>query len=118
MKPLQRYCLTLDLNEDPAKIKEYIHWHRSENIWPEIPAGIKAAGIRYMEIYLLGTRLFMIIEAGPEFDFERDMERLSALPRQTEWEEFVAKFQKTSPNSKSKEKWRLMDRIFSLNPAQ
>jgi L-rhamnose mutarotase len=67
-----------------------------------------------MEIWLLGTRLFMIIETGPDFDFERDMERLSTLPRQKEWEDFVSKFQKTSTHNKSKEKWKLMEKIFTL----
>ncbi len=110
----QRFCLTLDLHEDPALIEEYKFWHKGENIWPEIPAGIKEAGIVNMEIFMLDNRLFMILEAGPEFNFDYDMKRLSTFPRQEEWEEFVARFQKTSADAKSKEKWRLMERIFQL----
>jgi len=111
----QRFCLTLDLKDDPELIREYIHWHKSENIWPEIPAGIKEIGIQSMEIYHLGTRLFMIIEASPEFDFDRDMARLATLPRQQEWEAFVSRFQKSAPGEASSEKWKRMERIFELD---
>jgi len=112
---MTRFCLTLDLKEDPELIREYIHWHKPENIWPEIPAGIKEVGIQSMEIYLLGTRLFMIIEASPEFNFDRDMARLATLPRQQEWEAFVSKFQKSAPGEASSEKWNRMERIFELD---
>ena len=114
MNQTQRFCLTLDLRDDPELINEYLYWHRKENIWPEIPAGIKAAGIVNMEIYRLGCRLFMIIEAGPGFDFARDMERLGNLPRQQEWEAFVSRFQHALPGKNSAEKWMLMERIFEL----
>jgi len=115
-KPAQtkRYCLTLDLKDDTTLIREYRYWHMSEHIWPEIPRGIREVGIVDMQIFLLGTRLFMIIETGPDFDFTRDMGRLAGLPRQKEWEAFVAKFQQSVPGAASSEKWKLMDRIFKL----
>ena len=111
---LQRFCLTLDLQDDPRLIAEYINIHQKEMIWPEIPQGIREAGIESMEIYRLGTRLFMVLEAGPGFDFKRDMERLSTFPRQQEWEAFVARYQQSAPGATSAEKWKLMDRIFQL----
>ena len=115
MEKQQRFCLTLDLQEDASLIEEYKYWHLAANIWPEIPQGIKEVGIQSMEIFLLDSRLFMIIEADASFDYEKNMERLSSLPRQKEWEDFVARFQKTIPGAKSKEKWRRMERIFSLD---
>ena len=115
MNPTQRFCLTLELREDPDLVSEYLYWHKMENIWPEIPAGIKAAGIENMEIYRLDNRLFMIIEAGPGFDFARDMERLSSMPRQEEWEAFVSRFQKSLPGENPAEKWKLMDKIYCLS---
>jgi L-rhamnose mutarotase len=110
----RRFCMTLDLKDDPALIKEYKYWHDSKNIWPEIPKGIREVGITDMEIYLLGTRLFMIMEATADFDFDKQMAVLAELPRQKEWEAFVSKYQKSSPDAKSSEKWKLMDRIFKL----
>lgn len=115
-KPPQtkRYCLTLDLKDDSTLVRDYRYWHQSDHIWPEIPKGIREVGIVDMEIYLLGTRLFMIMETRPDFDFARDLAKLSGLPRQKEWEAFVAKFQQSLPGAASSEKWKLMDRIFKL----
>ncbi len=115
MKNSQRFCLTLMLKEDPELIREYLYWHQKEHLWPEIPEGIKAAGIQEMEIYRINNQLVMIIEAGPDFEFERDMKLLSTLPRQQEWEAFVSRFQKSAPGETSAEKWRPMEKIFELD---
>jgi L-rhamnose mutarotase len=112
--PVKRYCQTLDLVDDPALIAEYKHWHSFEHCWPEIPSGIRSVGILEMEIYLLGNRLFMIVETPADFDWDAAFGRLATLPRQAEWEEFVGKFQLARPGSASSEKWQLMERIFSL----
>jgi L-rhamnose mutarotase len=111
---VKRYCMTLDLKEDPKLIEEYKYWHQSEHIWSEIPKGIRAVGILDMEIYLLGTRLFMIMDVPEDFNFDQQMAKLAELPRQKEWEAFVSKFQKSSPDAASSEKWKLMDKIFEL----
>jgi L-rhamnose mutarotase len=42
------------------------------------------------------------------------MARLATLPRQAEWEDYVAMFQACKPGSTSDEKWRMMDRMFYL----
>ena len=53
--PMPRYCLTLDLQDDPHKIAEYKRHH--EKIWPEIRDSLYDAGVTAMEIYLAGTRI-------------------------------------------------------------
>jgi L-rhamnose mutarotase len=58
---MQKYCLALDLKDDPKLIAEYEAYHKK--IWPEIETSIKDAGITNLEIYRIGTRLFMILEA-------------------------------------------------------
>lgn len=108
----RRYCLTLDLQDDPALIAEYKRYH--EKIWPEITQSIKRAGIEDMEIYLLGTRLFMIVEAGPEFSFEAKARADQADAKVREWEQLMWKFQKALPQAKAGEKWLRMERIFKL----
>ena len=108
----RRYCLTLDLQDDPALIAEYKRYH--EKIWPEIAQSIKRAGIEDMEIYLLGTRLFMILEAGPEFSFEAKARADRGNPKVQEWEQLMWKFQKPLPQAKPGEKWLLMERIVKL----
>jgi L-rhamnose mutarotase len=54
----RRFCFALDLKDDPALIAEYRKYH--EKIWPEITQSLKDAGIEDLEIYLLGTRMFMM----------------------------------------------------------
>lgn len=104
----------LELHDDPDLITEYKYWHRNENRWPEIPAGIRSVGILDMEIYILGNRLFMIVETPLDFNWDEAFGLLATLDRQAEWEEFVARFQLTRPGASSAEKWTLMERIFSL----
>ena len=91
--PVKRYCQTLDLRDNPELIAEYRRRHSQEHIWKEIPEGIREVGILEMEIYLLGTRLFMIVETPLDFDWDTAMARLGTLPRQAEWEDYMAEFQ-------------------------
>ena len=108
----RRYCLALDLKDDPRLIAEYKRYH--ENIWPEITQSIKNSGIEDLEIYLLGTRLFMIMEVNDRFSFEAKSKADRGNPKVQEWEQLMWKFQKPLPQAKSGEKWLLMERIFKL----
>jgi L-rhamnose mutarotase len=112
--PVKRYCQTLDLKDDPALIAEYVKRHSQAEAWPEIRAGIREVGILEMELYILGTRLFMVVETPLDFDWDSAMSRLATLPRQAEWEEYMSIFQLAKPGATSAEKWQLMDRIFHL----
>lgn len=113
-QPVKRYCRTLDLRDDPELINEYRRRHSKENIWPEVIAGIREVGILEMEIYILSTRLFMIVETPLDFDWDSAMERLSTLPRQQEWEDYMSIFQMAKPGTTSDEKWQPMERMFHL----
>ena len=108
----KRYCLTLDLKDDPKLIAEYERHH--ERIWPEITKSIKDAGVVDLEIYLLGTRMFMVMEVSERFSFEAKSKADRDNPKVQEWEALMWKFQKPLPNAKPGEKWMLMERIFKL----
>lgn len=108
----RRYCLALDLKNDSALIAEYKRYH--EEIWPEITESIRSAGIENMEIYLLGTRMFMIMEVNETFSFETKATADLANPKVREWEELMWNFQQPLPNAKPGEKWQLMEKIFAL----
>jgi L-rhamnose mutarotase len=110
----RRYCFTLDLKDDAALIAEYKRYHQA--IWPEITRSIKEAGIEDMEIYLLGSRLFMIVEAGPDFSLEAKAQSDQANPKVQEWEKLMWKFQRPLPQAGPGEKWLLMEKIFKLQP--
>ena len=98
-QPVKRYCQTLNLKE---------------NAWPEILEGIREVGILEMEIYILGSRLFMIVETPLDFDWDEAMQRLNTLPRQQEWEDYMSIFQQAKPGASSSEKWQQMERMFKL----
>jgi len=112
--PVKRYCQTLDLKDDPELIARYRRCHSREESWPEIREGIREVGILEMEIYILGNRLFMIVETPLDFNWDEAMSRLATLPRQAEWEDFVAVFQACKPGSTSDQKWQMMERMFYL----
>ncbi|OIN58250.1 L-rhamnose mutarotase [Arsenicibacter rosenii] len=107
-----RYCLALDLKDDPALIAEYERYH--EKIWPEIDESIRSAGITNMEIYRIGPRLFMIMETDDTFSFDRKAAADAANPKVQEWEALMWRYQQALPMAKPGEKWLLMDRIFAL----
>lgn len=110
----KRYVQTLVLNSDEEAREQYIKYHSKEYNWKEIREGIKEVGILEMEIYILGNRLVMIVDAPEDFDWTSSMARLATLPRQAEWEAFVSQFQGCSPDATSDEKWQMMERMFYL----
>lgn len=112
---MKRYCLALDLVDDPSLIAEYENWHKSENAWPEIQKSILDSGITSMEIYRTGNRLFMIMETDDSFSSERKAAMDNSNPKVQEWEQLMWKFQQPLPWAKHGEKWILMDKIFELN---
>ena len=113
-QPVKRYCQTMDLKNEPALIKEYRNRHSEDNAWKEILDGIRAVGILEMEIYILDNRLFMIVETPLDFDWDSAMAKLATLPRQQEWEEYMAMFQDCNATATSDEKWKMMERMFHL----
>lgn len=110
---MKRYTQTLNLYNDPELISAYVKEH--QRVWSEIKAGIREVGILDMQIYIHENRLFMIVDTVDGFDWDRDMQRLSELPRQKEWETYMSKYQVAEQGAASHEKWKLMDKIFGLN---
>lgn len=113
-QPTKRYCQTLDLRDNAELIAEYRKRHSEGETWSEILEGIREVGILEMEIYILGTRLFMIVETPLDFNWDEAMARLNTLPRQEEWEEYMSIFQNVKPGQSSAEKWQMMERMFHL----
>lgn len=110
---MKRYCLTLDLKDDPTLIGEYEDYHKE--IWPEIRDSIMSSGILDMEIYRYGNRLYMIMEVNDEFSFEKKGAMDAGNEKVQEWETLMWKYQQAVPGAKPGEKWVLMDKIFELN---
>ncbi len=111
---MKRYCLTLDLKDDPQLIAEYEYWHKSENGWPEVRRSILDAGIIGMYIYRTGNRLMMIMETTDVYDARQKMVSDAVNPKVQEWEQLMWKFQQPLPWAKEGEKWVMMEQIFQL----
>ncbi len=112
--PVKRYVQTMDLKDNPELIAEYRRRHSREEAWKEIRDGIREVGILEMELYILGSRIVMIVDTPLDFDWDSAMARLATLPRQQEWEDYMAMFQKCAEGATSNEKWQMMERMFYL----
>lgn len=107
-----RYCLALDLIDDPKLIADYEQYHKK--LRPEIEASIRESGITEMEIYRIGNRLFMIMETDETFSFEAKAAADAANPKVQEWEALMWTYQQALPMAKPGEKWVIMDQIFKM----
>jgi L-rhamnose mutarotase len=110
---MPRHCLTLDLQDDPRKIAEYKRYH--EKAWPEVRDSLFAAGVTNMEIYLLGTRMFMIMDVADGFSFDRKAAMDSANPKVLEWEALMANFQAVPEGANPVRRWAPMEKVFDLS---
>ena len=108
----QKYCLALDLKDDEQLIAEYKAYH--QNVRPEIIKSIKHSGITVLDIYCVGNRMFMIIEAEANFSFEKKSAMDAGNATVQQWEELMWKFQQALPWAAPGQKWMLMEKIFQL----
>lgn len=109
---MKRYCLALDMKDDPALIAEYEEYHRA--VWPEVLDSLRNAGILDMEIYRTGNRLVLVMETGDEFTLEKKAAMDAANPKVQEWEELMWKYQQPAPGAVPGQKWLEMKCVFRL----
>jgi len=109
---MKRYCLALDLKDDPSSIALYEEYHQS--VWPEIVESIKSSGIVHLEIYRVSNRLFMILDTKDDFSFEEKalMDAKNEMVQQ--WEKLMWNFQQALPCAMPGEKWVLMQKICTV----
>ena len=102
-QPVKRYVQTMELKDNPELIRKYKEAHSEDQV-----------GILEMEIYIAGPRLVMICDTPLDFQWDEAMAKLATLPRQQEWEEYVAAFQQCDASATSDQKWQMMERMFRL----
>lgn len=111
--PIQRYALALDLVDDAQKIAQYEAAH--VQIWPDVRDHLRAHGVVDMEIYRLGTRLFMVMEVDPDrYNADAFAQAAQQSPVIQQWEQLMWTYQVPTPWTPAGEKWVPMPRIFSL----
>ena len=116
MSSPRQYCLTLNLRDDDALIREYEEYHKPGNVWPEVIDSIREAGILDMQIYRSGLQLIMVMTVSETFSFEDKSLRDSLNPKVVEWERLMEKFQNKAEGECSK--WREVRNIFELSKHQ
>ena len=111
-----RYALALDLMDDPALIAAYEKAH--EHIWPEVREHLLVQGVLSMEIYRLGTRLFMLMEVDDAvYNAQAMAAAAQSNPVIQQWEALMWTYQAPTPWTPAGEKWVPMTRIFHLAKA-
>jgi L-rhamnose mutarotase len=112
---MNRHVLTIDLRDEPGVVETYREHH--SHIWPEVARSLEAAGVRRMEIFLLGRRLVMILELEEGLEIPQVFERhLASGARVAEWERFMKSLQQAAPAAGPGEWWSRMERVFTLTP--
>lgn len=112
---MQRFCLALDLVDDPELIAEYEQWHAWGAGWPEVRQNDLDSGILDLQIYRVGNRMFMILETDDAFTFEKKAALDAVNDYVQEWERKMWKYQQPLPWAKEGEKWMLMKQIFQFD---
>src|SRR5260370_10613139 len=109
---MPRHCLTLDLKDDKTAIAEYKRYHLK--IWPEVKQSLFDAGVVEMEIYLLGTRMFMIMDVDDTFSLAAKAAKDLANAKVQEWDALMHGFQRQLPCAQADQYWMVMERGVSL----
>lgn len=108
---MSRHVLAVDLKDDATAVEAYLAHHR--HVWPEVVRSLQATGVQDMEIFLLGRRLVMVVEAAGDY---RALFAAHAAsdPRVAEWEALMKTMQQPSPGASPGEWWAQMQPIFRL----
>jgi L-rhamnose mutarotase len=111
---MNRHVLTVNLKDDPAAIAAYRRHHA--HVWPEVVESLRRAGIRDMNIHLLGRRLVMIVELDDGLDLDRAFAtHRAANARVAEWEALMRTLQEPVDAAAPGQWWAIMEPVFRLN---
>ena len=109
-----RSVFTVKLKDDPGAIETYRRYHRE--VWPEVVSSLRGAGVRQMDIHLLGRRLVMIVEMPDGLDYRVAFKaHASSGDRVVEWERLMKSLQEPDPNARAGEWWALMEPVFHMD---
>ncbi|MFL9831676.1 L-rhamnose mutarotase [Flavobacterium sp. ST-87] len=75
---------------------------------------INDSAIEILDIYVIGNRMFMIIEGNGSLYFENESTIDANNPKFQEWAELIWKFQQAFLFAKSGEKWMQVGKILEL----
>ncbi len=96
-------------------IDAYKAWHRAGGPPQAVTDAIRADDIRELEIWLVGDRMMLIMEQGPDFDPAAKAQRDTDNPDVQAWDALMRTFQKPLPFGPEGSTWLEMARIYSLS---
>lgn len=96
-------------------VETYKAWHRTGGPPRVVTDAIRADDIRDLEIWLVGDRMMLIMEQGPDFDPVAKAKRDAANPDIQAWDALMRTFQKPLPFGPEGSTWLEMARIYSLS---
>ena len=110
---MNRYVFTVNLKADPGIVESYTRHHRE--VWPEVQASLRRAGVEEMDIYLLGRRLVMVVELRGGLDYRTAFKsHVSSSQRVAEWERLMKSLQEPPAEARAGEWWAAMEPVFHL----
>jgi L-rhamnose mutarotase len=112
--PATRRCFAVDLHDDPVQIARYREWHRAGGPPAAVTEAIRADDVRELEIWLVGDRMFMILEQGDAYDAAAKAARDAANPDVQAWDALMRSFQKPLPFAPD-QTWVEMTCIYALS---
>jgi L-rhamnose mutarotase len=111
---MKSYAKTILLKNDPGKIAEYRRHH--DQIWPEVVASFRKVGVLDMRIWLIGNRLFMVMDTEDDFDPDTSLEKYVQLdPQNDRWENLMASYQEPVPEARPGEHWADLELVFRMS---
>jgi L-rhamnose mutarotase len=114
---LRRECFAVDLKDHPACIESYKQWHRPGEPPREVTESLRTAGIAELDIYLIGNRLFMVIDFTPEYSEPAKAAADASNAHVKAWNSLMNELQQELPfaaGDRASGKWRPMEHIYSL----
>jgi len=108
---MKTFAYTIDLIDDPQMIEKYKEYHKS--VWPEVLNSARSLGIVEQQIYLLGTRLFMVIKTDDNYNPE-DMANHASGEKEKEWDNIMRGFQVKVKEALGDEWWAKMELVFDV----
>jgi L-rhamnose mutarotase len=111
---MTRHVLMVDLRDDPAGIAAYREHH--QHVWPEVVDSLRRAGVKRMDIHLLGRTAVMVVDIADGLDIRRVFQAHQASSaRVAEWEQLMTSLQERSPHAAPGEWWATMEPVFRLS---
>jgi len=108
---MKTFAYTLELKDDPDLIAKYKEYHKK--VWPEVLNGIRKTGVLRSKIFLLGNRLFLIVEAEDSYN-AGTLQSYTSGPKEKEWDELMRTFQKPVKDARQGEWWAEMELVYDF----